>query len=87
MEGGALVQRRAEGGRVCCICVLVGMGEDQFCADLVGPGAAEDLVIVRDYRVARVEAEELDSLVGQRAGLGTVERRGVFFVQVMLWVV
>jgi hypothetical protein len=40
------------------------VGKDELCADLIGPGAAEELVAVGDDGIARVETEDLDSLVG-----------------------
>lgn len=70
LEGGTLQEWGGEGlARIACI-ACIGMGEDQFGADLIGPGAAEELVTVGDDRVARVEAEDLDSLVGESLWFG-----------------
>lgn len=49
------------------------MGEDQFCSYLIGPGAAEDLVLIRDDRIGGVEAKDLSSLGGKGVGLGALK--------------
>ncbi len=36
-------------------------GEKQLCADLICPRSAENLILVGDYRVTRMEAEDLDT--------------------------
>lgn len=53
LECGTGAEGRGAGGIHVWICVWV--GEEELCAYLVGPGAAEDLVLVCDDWVARVE--------------------------------
>lgn len=66
----AVSESRGFGGR---IGFHLRMGEKQFCSYLIGPGAAEDLVLIGDERVGGVEAEDLSSLGGKGACLGAVE--------------
>jgi hypothetical protein len=48
LEGGTLQEWGREGvaRAVACVWVSVWVGKDQFCAYLIGPGAAEKLVTV-----------------------------------------
>lgn len=41
-----------------------GLGEEQFGPNHVGPGAAEDVVLVRDERVGAVKTQDLDPVLG-----------------------
>lgn len=71
----AVSEDREVGGR---IRFHLRMGEDEFSAYLIGPGAAEDLVLVGDDRVGGVEAEDLGSFGGKRVYLGAFEGGFIF---------
>lgn len=38
--------------------------KEQFCPNHVGPGAAEDVVLIRDERIGAVKIQDLDSVLG-----------------------